>query len=48
VADPGSAGEHDGDQDDDHDQIDAQHSEQRNDHAVILALHVGVRLTPEG
>jgi hypothetical protein len=48
VADPASAGEHDPKDDDDHDQIDAEHGEQRDEHAAILASWQACDITRKG
>ena len=45
MADPASAGKQDAEEDDDHDQIDPEHGEQRDDHAAILACWQGLRIT---
>jgi hypothetical protein len=46
VAHPAPTGEHGTEEDFDHDQIDAEHGEQRDDHAAMLAHWQGI--TPQG
>jgi hypothetical protein len=48
VADPAFAAEDDGQQDDDHDQIDAEYGEQRDEHAVTISCRRLGRLTETG
>jgi hypothetical protein len=45
VAHPAPAGQHDTEQDDDHDQIDPEDGKQRDDHAATLAHWPGMRIT---
>ena len=48
VADPAPAAEHGTEEDDDHDQIDPEHGEQRDNHAAMLAHWPGLRITHQG